>query len=118
MRKLLSHVLAVSAPLCTLLPPAPHGPCPADHGLNGRRGPRLQLVRLPAEVGAAAAERPKYEAHDARDALPGGLGRADRVKGTWYRVSLQDRSESGLKSGTAGWAAKTGLKPQVCMQLD
>ncbi|MGW3742719.1 SH3 domain-containing protein [Streptomyces sp. NPDC005146] len=43
---------------------------------------------------------------------------ADRVKGTWYRVSLQDRSESGLKSGTAGWAAKTGLKPQVCMQLD
>ncbi|WP_329166082.1 hypothetical protein OHB49_41105 [Streptomyces sp. NBC_01717] len=43
---------------------------------------------------------------------------ADREKGTWYRVSLQERSESGLKPGTTGWVTKTGLKPQMCMQLD
>ncbi|MER7111149.1 SH3 domain-containing protein [Streptomyces sp. NPDC000229] len=43
---------------------------------------------------------------------------ADKAKGGWYRVSLQDRSKSGLKSGTTGWVAKFGLKPHVCMQLN
>ncbi|MGY5035337.1 hypothetical protein ACWC9U_31765 [Streptomyces sp. 900116325] len=43
---------------------------------------------------------------------------ADRDTGTWYRVSLQDRSASGLKSGTTGRVTKTGLEPQVGMQAD
>lgn len=41
---------------------------------------------------------------------------ADKAKGGWYRVSLDFKSKSGLKAGTTGWVAKSGLKPHVCMQ--
>ncbi|MCX4826182.1 SH3 domain-containing protein [Streptomyces sp. NBC_01142] len=49
---------------------------------------------------------------------PADLVSVDKAKGGWYRVSLQDRSKSGLKAGSTGWVAKSGLKPHVCMQLD
>lgn len=43
---------------------------------------------------------------------------ADKAKGGWYRVSVDFKSKSGMKAGTTGWVAKSGLKPHVCMQLD
>lgn len=49
---------------------------------------------------------------------PGDSVSADKAKRGWYRVSLGFRSKSGMKAGTTGWVAKSGLKPHVCMQLD
>ncbi|MDH2392196.1 SH3 domain-containing protein [Streptomyces sp. HNM0663] len=43
---------------------------------------------------------------------------ADKAKGGWYRVSVDFKSKSGMKAGTTGWVAKSGLKPHTCMQLD
>ncbi|MEU8623156.1 SH3 domain-containing protein [Streptomyces sp. NPDC048623] len=39
-------------------------------------------------------------------------------KGGWYRVTLADRSHSGIKNGTAGWVSKQYIRPSVCTSID
>ncbi|MEU2119551.1 SH3 domain-containing protein [Streptomyces sp. NPDC016459] len=48
----------------------------------------------------------------------GDLIDVDRKSNGWYRVTLSERSRSGIKAGTTGWVAERYLKPSVCMQLD
>ncbi|MET9676430.1 SH3 domain-containing protein [Streptomyces sp. NPDC006482] len=48
----------------------------------------------------------------------GDLVDVDRKSGGWYRVTLSERSRSGIRAGTVGWVAERYLKPSVCMQLD
>lgn len=48
----------------------------------------------------------------------GDLVDVDRRSGGWYRVTLSERSRSGIRSGTVGWVAERYLTPSVCMQLD
>ncbi|WP_327249850.1 SH3 domain-containing protein [Streptomyces sp. NBC_01320] len=117
MRKLLPYALAVSAPLCTLLP------APAAHAL-----PATASTAVVARDFNSCGYQPKSALRlrsgpSTKHTKLGMLYPADSIsgdgaKGAWYRVSLQDRSKSGLKSGTTGWVARSGLKPQVCMQLD
>ncbi|WP_282694595.1 SH3 domain-containing protein [Streptomyces sp. CC208A] len=37
-----------------------------------------------------------------------------RESGDWYRVSLDERSRSGLRADTKGWAPKHHLRPRAC----
>ncbi|MGW7458380.1 hypothetical protein [Streptomyces sp. NPDC054797] len=40
-----------------------------------------------------------------------------KESGRFYQVSLDDTSETGLKSGATGWVTKH-LQPHACMRLD
>ncbi|WP_128643276.1 SH3 domain-containing protein [Streptomyces sp. SS] len=48
----------------------------------------------------------------------GDLVDVDRKSGGWYRVTLSERSRSGIRAGTVGWVAERYLKPSVCTRLD
>ncbi|MFF0430296.1 SH3 domain-containing protein [Streptomyces sp. NPDC004520] len=48
----------------------------------------------------------------------GDLVDVDRKSNGWYRVTLSERSRSGIRAGTVGWVAEPYLKPSTCMQLD
>lgn len=48
----------------------------------------------------------------------GDLIDVDRKTGGWYRVTVSERTRSGIKAGTTGWVSERYLKPSVCMQLD
>ncbi|MEV7676822.1 SH3 domain-containing protein [Streptomyces sp. NPDC088752] len=48
----------------------------------------------------------------------GDLVDVDRKQGGWYRVTVAERSLSGIRAGTVGWVAEHYLTPSVCMRLD
>ncbi|MFK0230870.1 SH3 domain-containing protein [Streptomyces sp. NPDC090303] len=48
----------------------------------------------------------------------GDLVDVDRKQGGCYRVTLSERSRSGIRAGTVGWVAERYLTPSACMQLD
>lgn len=48
----------------------------------------------------------------------GDLVDVDRKQGGWYRVTLSERSRSGIRAGTVGWVAERYLTPSTCTQLD
>lgn len=48
----------------------------------------------------------------------GDLVDVDRKTGGWYRVTLSERSRSGIRAGTVGWVSERYLTPSVCTQID
>ncbi|MEW1699396.1 MULTISPECIES: SH3 domain-containing protein [unclassified Streptomyces] len=48
----------------------------------------------------------------------GDLVDIDRHSGGWYRVTLSERSRSGIRAGTVGWVSERYLTPSVCTRLN
>ncbi|MFB6531770.1 SH3 domain-containing protein [Streptomyces sp. NPDC056399] len=48
----------------------------------------------------------------------GDLVDVDREESGWCRVTLSERSRSGMRAGIVGWVAERYLTPSACMQLD
>ncbi|MFF9343398.1 MULTISPECIES: SH3 domain-containing protein [unclassified Streptomyces] len=45
---------------------------------------------------------------------PGDEVTVERESGDWYRISLDERSRSGLRAGTEGWAVKRHFEARTC----